>query len=1541
MKRFTSYLAAGVGFGLLSAAVLPAQPTGQWDFNSSNLNATVGANMQYVGGTAALTTFGTTDALGLPAINGTNATVMKFPASTNGSGGYNMPTPTPNGGGSGIFVHNYTIIWDILYPAGANNRVRPLVQTDDGFITAAADLIVGANNGLGITPGGPFTGTLLPNTWYRLAFVVDTANGFIRKYVNGAEVGTHNIAGLGLDHQYALTANALSRLFVNTGTNATEGYVNSIQIRGVALNGGQLAALGGPSADGILQNIPFVPSFIQTRAPGANATGVYPKPEIVIVLNRGDTTIDSGSVQLSFDGAVVGAAVAPAGDLINVTYNVPTLLSGLSSHTLRLVYSDSSAGFKTNTWTFAVTDYQSLNLPAPIHFESFDATAEGATPAGWVLTNATSAGVAGLDVGNPNSDSYRDFVVISSNRLATMAGWDGNRRVSLPPIAVNGQLLNRLVHGNVLYGESDVRGGSQVQVAFSPDYSLTGRSNVFVAWHSTYEQNQDNIASAEYSIDGGATWLPIVYMVDDRDPAQDLVRFPDGSTDALGTLGTARANQAHGLAYSNFIGAVVTTNLAPFISGRIDDDFIESKRVQLHRLPLADNQAAVRLRFGQAGTASWYFGIDDLGFYSINTPVISTQPLSQTVDAGTPVTFRVVAGGNPPLSYQWQFNGSAIGGATSSNYTVAAVTPANAGQYQVVVTNPDGPSSSGVVVLTVNTNPIIVAQPVAAVVDPNTSVSFGVTARGGQPLSYQWYKNSGVMGSATGTNFTIASAQAGDAGDYFAIVTNLYGSVTSRVVRLTVFSGSITQGLVAHLRFDGNNSDSSGRNNHGTAVGAPAFGPGKIGSGALDFTSLQNGSSFNYVTLGIAPDLQFGATNDFTITFWAKLPTNSWRNDPAFIGTKNWNSGGSTGYVMAANGGGEFQWNYREASPNDRKDYDHTTGIFSDHNWHHFTTVYTRGGRALTYVDGLLANSQILATGQNLPTSIDSGLPTNIGQDGTGSYTDGGAVGITNALIDDVGIWRRAVTPNEAASIYVQGSTGHDLTTATGAPPTLPPAITTQPQSVVASLGGSVSFGVVSGGTAPFTYVWQKNGTNIAGATSSNLTINPVQTPDIADYRAVVSNPAGSATSQVARLEVFVGTLGQGLVGYYKFDGDYRDASGRGNHGRAINAPTFEAGRVGQAVRVENNVALTVNNYVTLDYPSDLQFDTNSFSVSFWVNSTSATSDPSYISNKDWDSSSNLGWGFFAQSGGNLRIVVTGTPRGSGNRAQTSATPVVRDGAWHHVVTTFWRGQNMVTYVDGVVVNSTPLPILGSVDTLTNGAPATFSVNIGQDGSGNYEGQTLDALMDEVMLYRRVLTPQDVAALFTSGTQGQERILNVATITTAGGNVTLNWKGGIAPYTVQSKSALTNAEWVDVLTTSNQTATIPASGSQLFLRVVERVNMTVSLNGAHERPTPVVTGGTGSGTLVLDGNKLAVNVSYSGLGSAANNAHLHGPATSEQAAGVLVGLTPTGGTSGSISNALTLSAVNVERILQGLVYVNLHTVNNSGGEIRGQVLRNP
>ena len=83
------------------------------------------------------------------------------------------------------------------------------------------------------------------------------------------------------------------------------------------------------------------------------------------------------------------------------------------------------------------------------------------------------------------------------------------------------------------------------------------------------------------------------------------------------------------------------------------------------------------------------------------------------------------------------------------------------------------------------------------------------------------------------------------------------------------------------------------------------------------------------------------------------------------------------------------------------------------------------------------------------------------------------------------------------------------------------PTITTQPASQTVIAGQTATFTVVATGTAPLSYQWQKNGTEIAGATSASYTTPPTTTLDSGStFRVVVSNTAGSATSNTATLTV-------------------------------------------------------------------------------------------------------------------------------------------------------------------------------------------------------------------------------------------------------------------------------------------------------------------------------------------------------------------------------------------------------------------------------------
>src|SRR5438105_5181613 len=83
------------------------------------------------------------------------------------------------------------------------------------------------------------------------------------------------------------------------------------------------------------------------------------------------------------------------------------------------------------------------------------------------------------------------------------------------------------------------------------------------------------------------------------------------------------------------------------------------------------------------------------------------------------------------------------------------------------------------------------------------------------------------------------------------------------------------------------------------------------------------------------------------------------------------------------------------------------------------------------------------------------------------------------------------------------------------------PTITTQPVNQTVTAGQTATLAVVAGGTAPLSYQWQKNGANIAGATSASYTTPATTTSDSGSaFAVVVTNTAGTVTSSTATLTV-------------------------------------------------------------------------------------------------------------------------------------------------------------------------------------------------------------------------------------------------------------------------------------------------------------------------------------------------------------------------------------------------------------------------------------
>ncbi len=169
-------------------------------------------------------------------------------------------------------------------------------------------------------------------------------------------------------------------------------------------------------------------------------------------------------------------------------------------------------------------------------------------------------------------------------------------------------------------------------------------------------------------------------------------------------------------------------------------------------------------------------------------PTIATQPQNWNIQEDGSVVFTVVASGPGALSYQWQFNGQNIPGATQSALALNGVKVSAAGQYRVLVSSPYGLTVSAEATLTVNPNPppTITTQPQSQVVQEDGNVVFTVVASGPGALSYQWQFNGQNIPGATQSALGLNRVKVASSGQYRVMVSSTYGLTVSAEATLTV-----------------------------------------------------------------------------------------------------------------------------------------------------------------------------------------------------------------------------------------------------------------------------------------------------------------------------------------------------------------------------------------------------------------------------------------------------------------------------------------------------------------------------------------------------------------------------------------------------------------------------------------------------------------------------------------------------------------------------------------------------------------------------------
>jgi len=188
------------------------------------------------------------------------------------------------------------------------------------------------------------------------------------------------------------------------------------------------------------------------------------------------------------------------------------------------------------------------------------------------------------------------------------------------------------------------------------------------------------------------------------------------------------------------------------------------------------------------------------------------------------------------------------------------------------------------------------------------------------------------------------------------------------------------------------------------------------------------------------------------------------------------------------------------------------------------TAIDAAGNSATQTVSAFVQVPTVISTQPASVTVNQGGAATfSVGATGTGPFSyqwRKGGIAISGATSASYTI--ASAQASDAANYYVVVT--NVAGSATSATATLavivPPSITLQPSDLTVNQGSLAAFSVTAGGTAPFTYQWRKGGVNLTAGTASTLSIPAAQPSDVGNYDVILTNPAGSVTSNTATLSI-------------------------------------------------------------------------------------------------------------------------------------------------------------------------------------------------------------------------------------------------------------------------------------------------------------------------------------------------------------------------------------------------------------------------------------
>ncbi|HEY5909940.1 MAG TPA: hypothetical protein VJA21_04980 [Verrucomicrobiae bacterium] len=536
-----------------------------------------------------------------------------------------------------------------------------------------------------------------------------------------------------------------------------------------------------------------------------------------------------------------------------------------------------------------------------------------------------------------------------------------------------------------------------------------------------------------------------------------------------------------------------------------------------------------------------------------NPPFITRQPVGFITPHGSNVTLSAWARGTQPICWQWYFHGQQMPGETN---TILALRPAETnytGDYTVVAWNDIGAATSQVATLLVTTVPLITQQPLSQAAPPGASAFFTAEVSGPAPLRYLWFSNGVQVADQGYAFFGVPNVRTQSYGDYWLVVTNLYGSSTSAVATLSYSPvrvwGSdckpVPPQASSLLMASGGSWHAMALTSDHTVLAWPASSYANRGE-----TNVPDGLA-NVVSIAAGDSHSVALRDDGTVVSWGKLFRRFYLGGSAEVTNQmpEW----ATNIIALAQGprAGHILVLREDGMPVSWGD---SSGGLLDipASATNIISVAAGGGFSLALrSDGtIIAWGRGLAPGQtNVPSAATNCVAIAAGEDFCAALRADGRVvawgngvpGMTNVPAQATNVTgiacglRQVLALRSDRKLVVWGwdNVGSLLPPANatnlvgiaglidqglGLVGDGPPFIMSQPISTAGRAGDTLRFLCSAGGALPLAYQWCEDGAPVAGMTNAWLLISNLQPQENSAYTMVVSNSFGMVTSRVARV---------------------------------------------------------------------------------------------------------------------------------------------------------------------------------------------------------------------------------------------------------------------------------------------------------------------------------------------------------------------------------------------------------------------------------------